>query len=81
MTIVIKNDSGYIECQMEGEYMKLKLYLVKNRISITDFSKLLRCSRGHLTGIVNGKIKPSRILAELIEGKTNGRSESKRSSR
>lgn len=52
--------------------MKLKLYLVENKISITDFSKVLKCSRGHLTGVVNGKIKPSRILAELIESKTNG---------
>lgn len=57
---------------MEHDYMKLKLYLVKNKISITDFSKTLGCSRGHLTGVVNGKIKPSRILAELIESKTNG---------
>ena len=52
--------------------MELKIYLVKNRMSITDFSKQLGCSRGHLTGVVNGKIKPSRVLAQLIEIKTNG---------
>lgn len=52
--------------------MELKIYLVKNRITITEFSKTLKCSRGHLTSIVNGKLKPGKALAELIEIKTNG---------
>lgn len=52
--------------------MKLKLYLVENRISITDFCKELGCSRGHLTGIVNEKIKCSKTLAKLIEKITEG---------
>lgn len=52
--------------------MNLKIYLVKNRITITDFSKNIGCSRGHLNGIVNGKIKIGNALAQLIEIKTNG---------
>jgi len=53
--------------------MKLKLYLVENKISITSFSETLGCSRGHLNGIVNGKIKIGKSLAKLIEIKTNGK--------
>jgi hypothetical protein len=52
--------------------MNLKIYLVKKKISITDFSKELGCSRGHLTGVVNGKIRIGSSLAQLIELKTNG---------
>jgi plasmid maintenance system antidote protein VapI len=52
--------------------MKLKLYLVENRISITDFSKELGCSRMHLNDIVNDKRKCGKSLAQLIEIKTQG---------
>lgn len=52
--------------------MKLKLYLVEKRISITDFSKELGCSRMHLNDIVNDKRKCGKSLAQLIEIKTNG---------
>ncbi len=52
--------------------MKLKLYLVENRISITDFSKQIGCSRMHLNDIVNDKRKCGKSLALLIELKTNG---------
>lgn len=52
--------------------MNLKIYLVKKKISITNFSKELGCSRGHLTGVVNGKIRIGSSLAQLIELKTNG---------
>ena len=52
--------------------MELKIYLVKNRISITDFSKQLGCSRMHLNDIVNDKRKCGKSLAQLIEIKTNG---------
>lgn len=52
--------------------MDLKIYLVRNKITITDFSKKIGCSRGHLNGIVNGKIKIGNSLAQLIEIKTNG---------
>lgn len=53
--------------------MKLKLYLVENRISITDFCKEIGCSRMHLNDIVNGKRKCGKSLALLIELKTNGK--------
>lgn len=52
--------------------MKLKLYLVENRISITDFSKEIGCSRMHLNDIVNDKRKCGKSLAKIIEMKTNG---------
>ncbi len=52
--------------------MQLKIYPVKNKISITEFSKELGCSRMHLNDIVNGKRKCGKSLAQLIEIKTNG---------
>lgn len=52
--------------------MELKLYLVRNRISVTDFCKVLGCSRMHLNDIVNGKRKCGKSLAQLIEIKTHG---------
>lgn len=52
--------------------MDLRTYLFHKRISITDFSKRIKCSRDHLSRIVNGKLTPSRRLAEDIEQETNG---------
>lgn len=52
--------------------MKLKLYLVENKITITEFAEKLGCSRNHLGEIMNGRRKIGRSLAQLIEIKTNG---------
>ena len=52
--------------------MELKLYLVKNRISITEFCNKIGCSRMHLNDIVNGKRNCGKTLAILIEIRTNG---------
>jgi len=52
--------------------MKLKIYLVLNNMSITDFSKNLRYSRDHLSRVINGTKRASKKLAEDIEKATNG---------
>lgn len=52
--------------------MKLKLYLIANRITIIDFSNKIDCSRVYLTNVVNGKKKPGKRLAKDIEIATNG---------
>jgi hypothetical protein len=52
--------------------MDLRTYLFHKRISIADFSRQLKCSTGHLSRIVNGKLKPSQRLAEDIARATNG---------
>ncbi len=52
--------------------MDLRTYLFHKRMSIADFSRRLKCSRDHLSRIVNGKLKPSARLAEDIEQATNG---------
>lgn len=52
--------------------MQLKIYLVKNKITITDFANSLGCSRTHLGEIMNGRRKIGSSLAQLIEIKTNG---------
>lgn len=52
--------------------MKLKIYLVENKITITDFCESIGCSRTHLGEIMNGRRKIGSSLAKLIEIKTNG---------
>jgi DNA-binding transcriptional regulator YdaS (Cro superfamily) len=52
--------------------MKLKIYLVLKKMSITEFSKILRCSRDHLSRVANGTKRSSKKLAEDIEKATNG---------
>jgi len=56
----------------KGEFMLLKLYLVKNKIKIKDFAESIGCSRTHLGEIMNGRRKIGTSLAKLIEIKTNG---------
>ncbi len=53
--------------------MDLRTYLFHNRISVTDFSKILGCSRIHLSEIVNGRRIPSLMLAKAIERETKGK--------
>jgi transcriptional regulator with XRE-family HTH domain len=52
--------------------MELKLYLVKNRFTIKQFSEMIGYSRNQISGIANGKSKPSLRLAKVIEQATNG---------
>jgi transcriptional regulator with XRE-family HTH domain len=52
--------------------MDLRTYLFQKRLSVTDFSDKLGCSRIHLSGVVNGKRIPSLLLAKSIEKFTNG---------
>lgn len=52
--------------------MDLRTYLFNRRISVTEFSKTLGCSRIHLSEIINGRRKPSLMLAKSIEMATNG---------
>lgn len=52
--------------------MDLRTYLFNERISVTDFSKTLGCSRIHLSEIINGRRVPSLMLAKSIEMATNG---------
>ena len=57
--------------------MDLRTYLFQKRISVTEFSKTLGCSRIHLSEIVNGRRTPSVMLAKHIELATNGEVTSK----
>lgn len=52
--------------------MELKLYLVKNRLTVKEFAEKIEYSRNQISGIVNGKLRPSNRLAKLIEQATNG---------
>lgn len=52
--------------------MELKLYLVKNKITIKEFCEKIGYSRNQISGIANGKLKPSMRLAKVIEEATHG---------
>lgn len=52
--------------------MNLRVFLFNHRISVTEFSKTLGCSRIHLSEIVNERRTPSLLLAKSIERATNG---------
>jgi DNA-binding transcriptional regulator YdaS (Cro superfamily) len=51
--------------------MDLRTYLFNKRISVTNFSETLGCSRIHLSEIINGRRTPSLMLAKSIERATN----------
>ncbi len=52
--------------------MDLRTYLFHKRLSVTKFSKILGCSRIHLSEIINGRRVPSLMLAKSIERETSG---------
>jgi helix-turn-helix protein len=51
------------------EFMELREYLFKNRITEEQFAKMLGISRGHVSCIKRGT-QPSRLLAKEIERAT-----------
>jgi len=53
--------------------MDLDYWLFKNKITKTDFARTIGISRGHLQGVISGKLKPSIKLAKKIEEATNGK--------
>lgn len=52
--------------------MELKLYLVKNRMTIKEFADMIEYSRPHLSGVISGKFNPSPRLIKMIQEATNG---------
>lgn len=53
--------------------MKLKDYLYFEKITITDFAKMLGVSRVQMSGVANGFRYPSKSLVNLIQLITNGK--------
>lgn len=52
--------------------MDIRKYLFENRITITEFAKMLGYSIGHICAIKNGKLKPNVRLAKAIIQASNG---------
>ena len=52
--------------------MKLKIYLVQNNITVTEFAERIGYSRSQISNIINGASNPSKRLAKAIEKATNG---------
>ncbi len=57
---------------VEGYAVNLRDYLAREKISVSDLAKILNRSRAHLSKIINGRLKPSKKLAEAIEKITYG---------
>lgn len=57
---------------LAGENMNLKEYLFLNRMTVTQFSEMMGYHRNHISGIISGRVTPSRGLAKSIERITNG---------
>lgn len=51
--------------------MKLKNWLIKNKIKMTEFAKQINYGKGNLSRIISGQIKPSLKLAVKIQQATN----------
>jgi transcriptional regulator with XRE-family HTH domain len=52
--------------------VNLRDYLSREKRSVSDLSRVLNCSRAHLSKIINGRLKPGKKLAEAIEKATHG---------
>lgn len=52
--------------------MELKLYLMKNRLTIKEFCEKVNYSRNQISGVMSGKLRASKKLAKIIEQATNG---------
>lgn len=52
--------------------MDLREYLFRQRLSVTEFGKIINYSRAHISKVVHGKQQPSKRLAEAIEKATHG---------
>ena len=57
---------------LAGENMDLKDYLYLKRMTINEFSEWIGYSRTHISGIINGRLKPTKKLAQYIEKMTEG---------
>lgn len=55
-----------------GGFMNLKVWIVKNKTTITKFSEKMGISRCYLSGIIIGQRKPGPKLIKRIEEETNG---------
>jgi transcriptional regulator with XRE-family HTH domain len=48
--------------------MNLKTYLVARNISRADFCRMIGCTRGYLSSIIHGNVKPgNRLLKDIVE--------------
>lgn len=52
--------------------MKLKLYLVANKIDAKSFAEMIGVSRYYLSQIINGSKQPSVKVCQAIEKHTGG---------
>lgn len=69
--VFTQNDSFAHNEAKRGD-MELKIYLVKNRLTIKQFCEIIGYSRNQISGVMNGNLRPSPRLAKVIEEATNG---------
>jgi len=56
----------------QEKFMKLRMYLVKNRITVAKFSKMMGYNSSYFSQLLCGNKKFSKTAAILIEFLTNG---------
>lgn len=52
--------------------MDLREYLFRKKIHVSDFAKVVNYSRQHLYGVISGKLRAGKKLADAIEKATEG---------
>ncbi len=57
---------------LRSDNMNIKDYLYIKNMSITEFSDLIGYSRNHISGVINGRMKPTKKMAKYIEKMTDG---------
>jgi len=52
--------------------VKLKIYLLTNGITLTEFSNMIGYTRSFISRVINGHVSCSERFAKQIENATNG---------
>lgn len=55
-----------------GDNITIKDYLYLKQMTVEDFSKLIGYTRHHVSGVINGRFKPTKKFALYIEKVTDG---------
>lgn len=54
-------------------HIDIKVHIKRNKMTINDFARKLGYTPTYLSKVINKKIKPSLVLATMIEEETQGK--------
>jgi hypothetical protein len=52
--------------------VKIKIWMLQNKLSVNALSKKLRYTNGYISAVINGTVKGGKKIAEDLEKITNG---------